>query len=274
VTPVNVLICRGWAHTVIGVLILVVMLFPLYWMLNVSLQSAGSAIATPWFPVRPSFDGYATAIRDQGGNLLTSLVVSLGSVTVSLLLAAPAAYALAQLPVRGAEIVLFGILVTQTIPGIVVANALFRAYSDLGVLNSTTGLILADASQGVPFAILVMRAYLVRLPGEVLEAARLDGAGRIRTFVSIVLPMSRNALFTAGLFTFLFTWSDFLFALTLTTTSDVRPVTLGIYQYLGAYVSNWSSVMATAVLASIPAVVLLVVAQRFVAAGLSDGAVK
>ena len=77
-TSVNVLIRRGWAHTVIGVLILVVMLFPLYWMLNVSLQSTGSAIATPWFPVRPSFDGYATAIRDQGGNLLTSLVVSLG----------------------------------------------------------------------------------------------------------------------------------------------------------------------------------------------------
>jgi multiple sugar transport system permease protein len=273
-TSANVLIRRGWAHTVIGVLILVVMLFPLYWMLDVSLQSAGSAIATPWFPVRPSFDGYATAIRDQGGNLLTSLVVSLGSVAVSLLLAAPAAYALAQFPVRGAEIVLFGILVTQTIPGIVVANALFRAYSDLGVLNSTTGLILADASQGVPFAILVMRAYFARLPGEVLEAARLDGAGPIRTFVSIVLPISRNALITAGLFTFLFTWSDFLFALTLTTTSDVRPVTLGIYQYLGAYVNNWSSVMATAVLASIPAVVLLVVAQRFVAAGLSDGAVR
>ena len=90
-TSANVLIRRGWAHTVIGVLILVVMLFPLYWMLDVSLQSAGSAIATPWFPVRPSFDGYATAIRDQGGNLLTSLVVSLGSVAVSLLLAAPAA---------------------------------------------------------------------------------------------------------------------------------------------------------------------------------------
>ena len=135
--------------------------------------------------------------------------------------------------------------------------------------------LLAARVEGMPAPMhLVMRAYLARLPGEVLEAARLDGAGRIRTFVSIVLPMSRNALITAGLFTFLFTWSDFLFALTLTTTSDVRPVTLGIYQYLGAYVSDWSSVMAAAVLASVPAVALLVVAQRFVAAGLSDGAVR
>jgi len=96
----------------------------------------------------------------------------------------------------------------------------------------------------------------------------------VRAFVSVVLPVSRNALITAALFTFLFTWSDFLFALTLTTTEDVRPVTLGIYNYLGAYVNDWSSVMATAVLASVPAIVLLVVAQKYVAAGATGGAVK
>ena len=102
----------------------------------------------------------------------------------------------------------------------------------------------------------------------------MDGAGHVRTFISIVLPMSRNALITAALFTFLFSWADFLFALTLTTTEDVRPVTLGLYTYIGTYVNDWSSVMATAVLASIPAIVLLVVAQRYVAAGTTAGAVK
>lgn len=265
---------RRLGHTVAGVLILAVMLFPLYWMLNVSLQPSGSAVGTPWIPVQLSFDGYATAIRDQGGNLLTSLVVSLGSVAFSLLVATPAAYALAHFRVRGAGVVLFAILISQMIPGIVVANALYRAYNDLGLLNSIPGLILADSTHGIPFAILIMRAFLGSIPGEVIEAARVDGAGQIRAFVSIVLPMSRNALITAALFTFLFTWSDFLFALTLTTTENVRPVTLGIYQYIGAYVNDWSSVMATAVLASIPAVVLLLVAQRFVAAGVSSGAVK
>jgi multiple sugar transport system permease protein len=265
---------RGWGNTVVGVLILAVMLFPLYWMLNVSLQPSGSAVGTPWFPVELSFDGYATAVREQGGHLLTSLVVAAGSVVLSLLIAAPAAYALAHFRVRGAGIVLFGILISQMIPGIVVANALYSAYNDLGLLNSIPGLILADSSHGIPFAILIMRAFLGSLPSEVIEAARVDGAGQIRTFFSIVLPMSRNAMITAALFTFLFTWSDFLFALTLTTTEDVRPVTLGLYQYIGAYVNDWSSVMATAVLASIPAVVLLLVAQRYVAAGVSSGAVK
>ncbi|MFC5237193.1 carbohydrate ABC transporter permease [Pseudonocardia zijingensis] len=250
------------------------MLFPLYWMLNVSLQPAGSAVGTPWIPLEPSLDGYATALRDQGRNLVTSLVVAAGSVVFSLLVATPAAYALAQFKVRGAGVVLFGILISQMIPGIVVANALYDAYSDLGLLNSIPGLILADSTHGIPFAILIMRAYLLAIPGEVIEAARVDGAGQIRAFVSIVVPMSRNALVTAALFTFLFTWSDFLFALTLTTTETVRPVTLGIYQYIGTYVNDWSSVMATAVLASIPAVVLLLVAQRFVAAGVASGAVK
>jgi multiple sugar transport system permease protein len=112
------------------------------------------------------------------------------------------------------------------------------------------------------------------IPKEILDAARIDGAGHLRTLWSIVVPVSRNALITSGIFAFLFAWSDFLFALTLTTDNRVRPVTLGIYLYLGAHVSNWSAVMATAVLASLPAVVLLVVAQRYVAAGVTGGAVK
>ena len=265
---------RAWGKTVVGVLLLAVMLFPLYWMLNVSLQPSSSAVDTPWVPVQLSFDGYATAVREQGGHLVTSLVVGAGSVVFSLLVATPAAYALAHFRVRGAGIVLFGILISQMIPGIVVANALYSAYNNVGLLNSIPGLILADSTHGIPFAILIMRAFLLSIPGEVVEAARVDGAGQIRAFVSIVLPMSRNALITAALFTFLFTWSDFLFALTLTTTEDVRPVTLGLYQYIGTYVNDWGSVMATAVLASIPAVVLLLVAQRYVAAGVSSGAVR
>ncbi|WP_219414323.1 carbohydrate ABC transporter permease [Pseudonocardia nigra] len=265
---------RTWGNTAVGVLILAVMLFPVYWMLNVSLQPSGSAVETPWFPLDLSFDGYATALREQGRHLLTSLVVSAGSVVFSLLIATPAAYALAHFKVRGANLVLFGILISQMIPGIVVANALYSAYNDLGLLNSIPGLILADSTAGIPFAILIIRAFMGRIPMEVVEAARVDGAGQLRAFVSIVLPMSRNALVTGALFTFLFTWSDFLFALTLTTTEDVRPVTLGLYQYIGTYVNDWSAVMATAVLASIPAVVLLLVAQRYVAAGVTGGAVK
>jgi multiple sugar transport system permease protein len=264
----------GWGNTVAGVLILAVLLFPVYWMVNVSLQPSGSAVGTPWIPIHLSVRGYTQALHDQGGHLATSLIISLGSVVFSLLIAAPAAYALAHFRVRGAGVVLLAILVSQMVPGIVVANALYSAYNDLGLLNSIGGLILADSTAGIPFAMLILRAFMLGIPSEVVEAAWVDGAGPIRSFVSVVLPMSRNALVTAALFTFLFTWGDFLFALTLTTTENVRPVTLGLFTYIGSYVKDWSSVMATAVLASIPALVLLVVAQRYVAAGTTAGAIK
>jgi multiple sugar transport system permease protein len=264
----------GIGHTIIGIVILAVMLFPVYWMLNVSLQHSSGAVATPWLPTDISFHGYSKALHDQGGHLLTSLEIAIGSVIFSLLIAAPAAYALAHFRVRGAGVVLLVILISQMIPNIVVANALYSAYSNLGLLNSIPGLILADSSLGIPFAMLILRAFMLTIPPSLMEAAQVDGAGPIRVFVSIVLPLCRNAMITAALFCFLFAWGDFLFALTLTTTEDVRPVTLGLYTYIGAFVADWSSVMATAMMASVPAVILLVIAQRYVAAGTTTGAVK
>ncbi|MFJ1535335.1 carbohydrate ABC transporter permease [Streptomyces mirabilis] len=265
---------RGRPSTVVGIALLALMLFPVYWMVNASLQPAGNTLQGGWFPFHPDLSGYVTALRDQGRNLVTSLVVALGSVALSLGLAAPAAYALAQFRLRGANLVLFGILITQMVPGIVVANALYSAYNDLGLLNSYLGLILADSTAGVPFAIIILRSFMQSIPREIIEAARVDGAGRLRVFRSVVLPVSTNALITAGVFTFLFTWSDFLFALTLTTTQTVRPITLGIYQYIGAHTNQWNAIMATTVMASVPAALLLVVAQRYVAAGATSGAVK
>ena len=265
---------RGWANTLAGIVILAVMLFPIYWMVNVSLQPAGSAVGTPWLPLHLSFKGYSTALSQQGRNLVTSLLVAIGSVLFSLLLATPAAYAMAHFKVRLTNVFLFGILLSQMIPGIVIANALYTAYNDLGLLNSIPGLILSDSTAGIPFAILIIRAFMGNIPRSVIEAAHVDGAGHFRAFVSIVLPISKNAIITAALFAFLGAWGDFLFALTLTTTDNVRPVTLGLYQYIGTYVNDWSAVMATAALASVPAVVLLVAAQRYVAAGATGGAVK
>lgn len=261
-------------YSVIGILLVLIYLFPVYWMINVSVQNSSAAIATPFFPTDFSLDGYAKAISEQMHPLLVSLVVALGSVIVSLSIAAPGAYALSRFRIPGSQFFLLCLLLSQMIPGIVVANALYGVYADIGLINSIGGLILADASLGIPFAMLILQPFMRSIPDAIVEASWMDGAGPLRTFFTIIIPMSRNALVTAGLFSFLFAWGDFLFALTLTTSPSVRPVTLAIYTYLGAYISDWSPLMATAVLASLPAIILLVVAQRFVAAGVSAGAVK
>jgi multiple sugar transport system permease protein len=265
---------RRGLFTAAGVLILCVMLFPVYWMLNASLQPSGNTLTADFLPLDPTFAGYRRALTEQGDNLLTSLIIALGTVVISLVVATPCAYALAQFRSRWIGVGLLAILISQMIPGIVIANALYTAYERLGLLNSIPGLIVANSSSGIPFAILILRSFMLSVPPSLVEAARVDGAGLFRAFVSIVLPISKNSLITAGLFSFLFSWSDFLFALTLTTKGDVRPVTLGIYQYLGTQVQNWNAVMATAVLSAIPAIVILVAAQKYVAAGALGGAVK
>ncbi|MEO6115087.1 MAG: carbohydrate ABC transporter permease, partial [Pseudolysinimonas sp.] len=112
------------------------------------------------------------------------------------------------------------------------------------------------------------------IPDELISAARVDGASLWRTFRSVVLPISRNSVVTVSLFTFLWAWSDFIFASTLNRGGDLQPITIGIYRYIGNNTQDWNAIMATAVVASIPAAVLLVVAQRYVAAGVTAGAVK
>lgn len=262
--------------TVAGILIVAVLLFPLYWMINASLQPSGALLKPDpaWFPVGGTLDGYRKALSTQGPNLLSSLVVALGTVAVSLTLALPAAYALARLKVRGRPVFVFVLLIVQMIPGIVMANALYTVFGNLGLIDDYFGLVLADTTATLPFAILVLRAFMISIPRELTEASRMDGAGHWRTFFSIVLPVSRNAVVTAGLFSFLFAWADFLFAVTLTTGRSFEPITVGIYRFVGNQSTEWNSIMATAVLAAVPAAVLLVVAQRRIVAGLTRGAVK
>jgi multiple sugar transport system permease protein len=251
------------------------MLYPAYWMVSAALQNNDALTELRGWPAHIGFGAFSTAFHDQSSNLVTSLIVAVGAVIVCLVIATPAAYGLAQFRLPGGPLVIFGILVTQMIPNIVVANALYSLYSNLHLLNSYLGLILADASNGIPFAILIMRSFMTSIPPSIIEAARVDGANRFRAFTAIVIPVSRNAVVTASLFSFLFAWSDFVYALTLTTgTGKITPITLGLYQYIGAHNDQWSALMATAVLASIPAAVLLVSAQRFVAAGVTGGAVK
>lgn len=265
---------RKWPMTVLGVVFLVIMIFPVYWMVNSSLQANSGAATTTWLPLHPTFDGYATAIQQQGQNFVTSLIVSIGTVMLTIAIATPAAYGLARFRMRGMTVFVFVLLITQMIPSIVIANALYALFNSIGLLNSYGGLILADSAAQIPFAIILIRAFMSSIPPSLVEAALVDGANNFRAFISIVVPISKNAIVTAALFTFLGAWGDFLFALTLTSTPEVRPITLGIYNYISANVQQWGPVMATAVLASLPAAVLLIFAQRYIAAGALGGAVK
>ncbi|MEV7098111.1 carbohydrate ABC transporter permease [Amycolatopsis sp. NPDC051045] len=266
---------RRW-RTAVGLVLTAVMLFPVYWMVNVSLTPAGRMRKSPpdWFPAAPTFEGYERVLREQLPYFATSLFVALGTVALTLALAAPSAYALAKLRPRGHRALGFVLLVAQMIPGIIMALGFYGSYVSLGITNTAWGLVLADSTIAVPFAVLILTSFMASVPDELVQAATIDGAGPVRAFWSVVLPASRNGVVTAGLFSFLWAWSDFVFAATLDGGGSMRPLTLGIYRYIGNNNQEWNSIMATAVVASVPAAVLLVLAQRFVAAGVTAGAVK
>lgn len=267
---------RGRAKTAIGVVLTAIMLFPVYWMINASFTTDQNLRKNPpnLFPVDGTLAGYRDVLSRQLPYLGTSLGVGLATVALTLVIAAPAGYALAKLRPRGGGAVSFALLVSQMIPSIIMAMGFYAILLQIGWINTVPGLVLADSTISVPFAVLIFTAFMSGIPDELMQAALTDGAGRWRTFRSIVLPVSRNAVVTVSLFAFLWSWSDFIFASTVDASGDQQPITLGIYHYIGNNDQQWNAIMATAVIASIPATVLLVIAQRYVAAGITAGSVK
>jgi multiple sugar transport system permease protein len=259
-----------------GLVIVAIMLVPLYWAVVTSLKTLQQSYAIPssLLPPTPTLSAYSEVLHSQGGALLTSLIVAVGATLLSLLIAVPAAHALANFRFRVTGIVTLVLLVTQTIPGIVLGISFFKIFADIRLLNSYPGLIIADSTYCVPFDILVIRAFMISLPHELLEAAYVDGATLLGSLVRIVLPLSRPAILAAALFSFLFAWGDFLFALTLNTSGSVIPISLSIYQYLGEYTSQWPELMAAAIFAAIPSAILLVLVQRGIRGGIATAGLK
>ena len=266
----------SWLCTLAAAAALVLVLFPVYAIIVGSFESTNTLFSGTfyWLPHAATLDNYSTVIHAQSANVVTSLVVGLGTALLALVVAVPAAYALAKYRLRVTVILVSSLLIAQIVPSIVLATSLFIVFHRINLVNSYPGLIIADGTYAVPFAILVLRAFLFSLPNELLYAARVDGATEWQTFRMIVLPLARSAVITVAVFAFLAGWGDFIFALTILNGSGIEPITLGIYTYLGNYSTDWGAVMAAGVFAMVPAAILLVVAQRYIASGLTAGSVK
>jgi multiple sugar transport system permease protein len=265
-----------WLCTLATVAALVVVFFPVYAVVVGSFESTNTLFSGNyyWLPHAPTLDNYRTVIQAQSGSVLTSLIVGVGTALLALVVAVPAAYALAKYRLRVTVVIVSSLLVAQIVPSIVLATSLFIIFHWVHLVNTYPGLIIADGTYAIPFAVLVLRAFFFSLPNEVLQAARVDGASEWQTFRRIVVPLARSAVITVAVFAFLNGWGDFIFALTVLNGSTIEPITLGIYTYLGNYSTDWGAVMASAAFAMVPAAIMLVVAQRYIASGLTAGSVK
>lgn len=265
----------------IYVVLLVCALFPalpILWMASTSLKPNGQVFDWPpkLFTAEMNLDSYVAIFAD-GEKLrffLNSYIVA-GSVTVLTLLASVlAAYALSryEFPFKRALNVV--IISVQAVPPITLLIPYFGLVVALRLYDTYGGLILTYMVFTLPYAIIMMTGYFNTLPRELDEAVMVDGAGPLTVLFRILLPISVPGLVSVGVYTFMIAWNEYLFALTLTRTNEMRTVPIGIQLLMGQHSYDWSQIMAMSILGSIPILVLFTFFQRYFLSGMSAGAVK
>lgn len=265
-----------WVAGLVGGGIAVVYGVPLLWIALTSLKSPAQIYSGQGLGLffHPTFAAYAGIASGIGRSLWNSLVISAGSVIMTLCIAIPAAYGLARTRGRTAGIVLFGLVVLQMIPEPATLLPLYRLFAGWGIIGQLEGVILADTALVLPFAVLILRPFFRSVPFALEEAASLDGAGSWGRFWRVALPLARNGVATTGILVFLIAWGEFLYAVTFLSTNNQFPLSVQILEEISFYGTNWSALMALAVVAAGPILLVFGVGYRFLRSGMSVGAVR
>jgi ABC-type glycerol-3-phosphate transport system permease component len=266
-----------WRRTALVIVSLALILFPLYWAIAASFTPESRLFGAPSLvPASIVFDHYRALFteRDFWTPIRNSLVVAGATTMLSVALGSVCAYALARLRFRGKSLVLGFVLAVSMFPQISIVSPLYLMLRELHLINTYPGLILPYLTFAMPLTIWLLVGFFRQLPPAVEEAALVDGAGRLRTLVEIILPLSWPGLATTAILTFLYCWNEFLFALSFTLGPERYTVPVAIALFRGQYQVPWGEILAAAVVATAPVAAIVLVAQRRIVAGLTAGAVK
>jgi multiple sugar transport system permease protein len=272
---------RWWRRVALWsavVLIVVFCLFPFYWLVNTSLKTGADLSRAELLPPAPTLDNYSSIFEDADFTMaIRNSAIIAGSVTVlSLLIGSFAGYALARLRFPRKFLILAVILSISTFPPIAIAAPVFQLWNDIGLFNTYLGLILPSLTFGLPLTIYILASFFRDIPRELEEAALIDGATRFQAFRKVIVPLSAPGVVTAGLLVFIFAWNEFLFAITLTSTPERRPVPAAIAFFTGSqeFEVPLGTISAASVVVTVPLIVLVLLFQRRIVSGLTAGAIK
>jgi multiple sugar transport system permease protein len=271
----------GWHRYINGVtiataIIVIFVTLPLYWMISSSFKGPAGIGTASFFPHDVTLDNYKTAFSQYtfGRYILNSVAIAVISTAIVLFLATMAGYALGRLPMRGKLPLLVALLMISVFPAIAVIAPLFLLMKDINWLNSYQALIVPYVAFNLPFAIWIMRNYMLGIPREMEETGRIDGAGPFRTLWSIVLPQATPGLFTAGIFCFTACWTEFLMALSFNSDNNFRTIPVGVALFGSPFTIPYGTIFAASTVAAVPIAVLVFVFRKSVVSGLTAGAVK
>ena len=263
---------------ILAFIIVVVFLFPLYWLLCMSfktdVESFGKVVT--YFPHTFTVEPWLRNLEDKDFliSLKNSFIIALCSMTISLVLGVPTAYGMGRYRVRGDRVFLLTFLVTQMLPASLMLTPMYLIFSRLNILNTYFSPALAIASGSVPFIVITLRPYFRSIPASLDDAARIDGCGVFRSFLQIMIPAIKVGTVTVMTISFLHGWNDLAYSMTFNVKPEMRPLTANIYKFTNKYGTKWNCIMAYGCILVIPVVLTFVFLQKYIVSGMTAGSVK
>jgi multiple sugar transport system permease protein len=258
-------------------------LVPIYWTINTSLQTESQAGSKPahYVPPAPTLKNYVTLLGDSGSlpdqirrSTVNILIECASATIITVLLSTLAAYAFARMTFRGRNVLFYTVLGTMAFPAYTTLIPLYRILGDFGLVNTYTGIVLVYVSGFLPLATWIMFNYLTSLPSAIEEAGQVDGASRMQVLWYVLLPLALPGIASTAIITFLFSWTQFLFPLVLSTDLSTQPLTVVVQALQGQHVVPTTLLSAAGVIAiAVPAVIGLTL-NRYIVSGLLTGSVK
>lgn len=269
----------GMVIKVFLVVALAFLLFPILWMFITSFKNNLAIYKIPpeWIPKNPTVENYIKLIKDKLfmtyyiNNFIIAGITTVCTVIVSVL----GGYSFSRYKFKGSDGILIAFLSTQMMPVVGIIIALYTTYKTMHILNTRFGLVLALMSATVPFCMFLMKGFFDDIPKALEEAAFIDGCGRFHALLKVILPVSSSGIVAIALYTFLLSWDDYLYCLTLISSDKLRTLSTGIsLRYLGELSYDWGRVMTVSVMSSIPLLMIFIFLQKYMVQGLTAGAVK
>ena len=259
----------------IACLLVLIFGFPIYWLFIISFKTPDEIFAFPpvWYPQSIQFDNYKVLFKDGDAiSVLNSLILASTSTVFAMIFGTIAAYSLVRFKTGGENLAVW-IISQRMMPPVAIVFPIFLLYVFFGWVDTYFGLILLYTAFALPYGIWMMRGYIEDIPLELEESALVDGCSRWEVLWKVVFPMARSGLFATAVFTFVFSWNEFLFALVLTRT-EVTTYTVQVTHYFGGQSNFWAKIAAMSVLGTIPVFIAVATMQRYLVRGISMGAVK
>jgi ABC-type glycerol-3-phosphate transport system permease component len=251
--------------------------FPLLWMIISSLKPAAQLFVSPpqLLPTATTLQWYRNiAQSDAPTYFLNSLIIGAATTLICLVLGTLSAYAITRFEFPGKNVFLLGALAGYVFPAIVLFVPIYLIIGALGLIDTLAGVVICHTILTFPFALWMLRSFFAAIPREIDESAWVDGASFLRTFLTIILPLALPGIFSVGVFVFVLSWNEYLFASVLITSGAHKTIPLGIAEFITSFDVRWGEIMAMGTLATVPVVVLFMAVQRYFLRGVIAGAVK